>query len=323
MLFDMPLEELQEYLPARNEPSNFDDFWIGTLQETNAFSIDTTMKEVDFGLKTLTTYDVSFRGFAGHPIKGWFLIPKHIQKPIPCVIEYIGYGGGRSLPIDWLLWSSTGYAHFIMDTRGQGSQGKFGDTPDLCNEPSPPQYPGFMTKGINDPELYYYRRVFTDAARAVQAVKEISTVDPTRVALTGSSQGGGIALAANGLVKDISALLVDAPFLCHYRRAVTITDKMPYNEIALYCKTHRDKVERIFHTLDYFDGMNFAARGKANALFSVGLMDMVCPPSSVFAAYNHYAGKKQIKVWTFNEHEAGGTQHKIEQIKFLAELWGN
>ena len=47
MLFDMPLDELQEYLPARNEPSNFDDFWKSTLQESNVFPIDTAMKEVD------------------------------------------------------------------------------------------------------------------------------------------------------------------------------------------------------------------------------------------------------------------------------------
>ncbi len=80
----------------------------------------------------------------------------------------------------------------------------------------------------------------------------------------------------------------DVPFLCHYRRATEIMDTFPYNEIGNYCKTHRDKVETVFRTLSYFDGVNFAARAKAQALFSVGLMDMVCPPSTVYAAYNHY-----------------------------------
>ncbi|MER3443975.1 MAG: acetylxylan esterase, partial [Meiothermus sp.] len=69
----------------------------------------------------------------------------------------------------------------------------------------------------------------------------------------------------------------------------------PYNEIAAFCRVHRDKVGQVFATLAYFDGVNFAARATAPALFSVGLMDDVCPPSTVYAAYNHYAGPKEIR----------------------------
>ena len=50
-------------------------------------------------------------------------------------------------------------------------------------------------------------------------------------------------------------------------------------------------------------------------------MDNICPPSTVFAAYNHYAGPKQIKVYTFNNHEGGQVFHKIEQIKFMKYIW--
>jgi len=68
--------------------------------------------------------------------------------------------------------------------------------------------------------------------------------------------------------------------------------------------------------------MNFAARARANAIFSVGLMDDTCPPSTVFAAYNHYAGPKQIRVWPFNVHERGGPHQLTEQIRYLAGTWG-
>jgi cephalosporin-C deacetylase len=34
-------------------------------------------------------------------------------------------------------------------------------------------------------------------------------------------------------------------------------------------------------------------------------MDEVCPPSTVFAAFNHYAGPKEIEVYPFNGHENG------------------
>jgi len=113
----------------------------------------------------------------------------------------------------------------------------------------------------------------------------------------------------------------DVPFLCAYRSALEITDADPYQEIARYCKTHRNKIDTVFNTLSYFDGVNFAARAQCPALFSVGLMDEVCPPRTVFAAYNHYAGPKQIRVWEFNHHEGGQAYQDAERLKFVKGLW--
>ena len=56
------------------------------------------------------------------------------------------------------------------------------------------------------------------------------------------------------------------------------------------------------------------------ALFSVGLVDEITPASTVFAAYNHYAGPKQIAVYPFNGHEGGRTTHLKAKLAFLAEL---
>jgi cephalosporin-C deacetylase len=50
-------------------------------------------------------------------------------------------------------------------------------------------------------------------------------------------------------------------------------------------------------------------------------MDEICPPSTVFAAYNHYAGPKDVRVWRYNHHEGGGTYQNIEKIKFLHSVW--
>ena len=111
------------------------------------------------------------------------------------MVEFIGYGGGRGYPISWLWASTAGYAHLVMDTRGQGSGWQHGDTPDLPVDGANPSVPGFMTQGILDPKTYYYRRLFTDAVRAVEAARSHPAVDATRVAVTGGSQGGGTALA--------------------------------------------------------------------------------------------------------------------------------
>ena len=322
MLFDLPLDQLETYLPPRSEPSDFDAFWAATLAAARAFPLEATFAPLDAGLRLIDAFDVTFRGYGGQPIKGWFLRPRGATGPLPCVVEYIGYGGGRGHPLDWLLFASAGYAHFVMDVRGQGSAWRRGDTPDSEADGGNPQLPGFMTRGVLDPATYYYRRLFTDAVRAVEAARRHPAVDPARLAVNGGSQGGGMALAAAGLVGDLAAALIDVPFLCHFRRATTLTDADPYGEIARFCKIHRERVETVFNTLDYFDGVNFAARAGAPALFSAGLMDDICPPSTVFAAYNHYAGPKEMRVYPFNRHEGGESYQNVEKLRFLRERWG-
>lgn len=322
MLYDLPLEELQTYRPARNEPADFDAFWAETLAEARQHPLHAKFEPADTGLKLVEAFDVTFNGYDGQPIKGWLLMPRQRTTRLPCVVEYIGYGGGRGHPHDWLLYSNAGYAHLVMDTRGQGSAWRPGDTPDHDPEGSNPHFPGFMTQGVLNPKTYYYRRVFSDAVRAVEAARAHPAVDPRRIAVTGASQGGGISLAVAGLVGDLTAAMPDVPFLCHYRRATEITDSDPYHEISRYCQQHRTKVDTVFNTLGYFDGVNFAARANSPALFSTALMDLICPPSTVFAAFNYYGGPKQIKVWPYNHHEGGETEQSLEKIKFLAGLWG-
>ena len=319
--FDFPYEELVKYRPVRVEPADFDHFWSSTLAEARSFPLAARFEPVDSGLRLLETYDLTYRGYGGQPIKGWFLLPKVRTAPVPCVVHFIGYGGGRSFPIEWTQFPAAGYALLVMDTRGQGSSWSPGDTPDPEPEGSSPHYPGFMTRGILDPMTYYYRRVFVDGVRAVEAARSHPAVDAGQVAVTGGSQGGGITLAVAGLEPGLQACLPDVPYLCHYRRATQLVDTYPYAEISGYLKTHRDQVEKVFQTLSYFDGVNFAARAAAPALFSVGLMDDICPPSTVYAAYNHYAGPKKIAVYEYNQHEGGGVFHMVEKIKFLNELW--
>jgi len=321
MLFDLSLEELEVYKPDRVEPDDFDAFWRASIKGARQQPLNACFEPVDYWLDTLDTFDLTFAGYGGQPVKGWLILPRHRRGPLPCVVEYIGYGGGRGFPYDWLVWASAGFAHLVMDTRGQGSAWRPGDTPDLSLEGANPHFPGFMTQGVLDPHTYYYRRVFVDAVRAVEAARSHPAVDASRIAVTGGSQGGGITLAVAGLVREVAVAMPNVPFLCHYRRATEITNSAPYSELARYCRVHRDKVDTVFRTLSYFDGVNFAARAAARSLFSVGLMDETCPPSTVFAAYNHYAGPKEIRIWPYNEHEGGETYQLAEQVKFLAGLW--
>jgi cephalosporin-C deacetylase len=320
--FDLPLSQLQSYKPERNEPSDFDAFWQATLSDARAKQKPARFEPMDTGLRHVQTFDVTFSGFGGQPIRGWLQMPTQRDGKLPCVVEFVGYGGGRGMPTNHLLYASAGYAHFVMDTRGQGSTWSKGDTPDVEPEGSNPQHPGFMTRGILSPQTYYYRRVMTDAARAVETMMAHDAVDANRIAVTGGSQGGGLSLAAAGLLRDqVKLCLPDVPFLCHFTRATTLIDSAPYIEIQKFCLVHRDKIKQVFDTLSYFDGMNFAARATAASLWSVGLMDEICPPSTVYAAYNQWSGAKDIRIYEFNHHEGGGEYQAAERVKFLRAHW--
>lgn len=321
--FDMPLAELTAYKPDLHTPDDFDAFWEGTLTEARQFPLNPIFGRVEVGLKQVEVYDVTFNGFGGQPIKGWYLRPANVNHPLPCVVEYIGYGGGRGYPLDWLTYAVAGYAHLVMDTRGQGSTWRKGDTPDIPNGANP-ALPGFMTQGILSPTTYYYRRVFTDAVRAVEAAQHAPLVDADHLAVTGGSQGGGISVAVSGLLPDMVELVMPSvPFLCHFQRALELFVEAPYSEILHYLRIQRDKAEQVFQTLAYFDGLHFAPRAKAKALYSVGLMDTICPPSCVYGTYNHVTAPKEMRVYTYNGHEGGETVHLMEILAFLHQHWGH
>ena len=315
----MPLADLRAYRPDRDEPEGFAPFWKSTLDEAAGHDLAAEFRPHDAMLTEVEVYDASFAGWGGHRISGWFIAPRHAAGPVPCVLVYLGYTRGRGTPHDHLLWPASGRAAFVVDTRGQGASG--GDHAGSTADPyggANPQGHGFMTAGILAPEHYYYRRVFTDAVRAVDAAKSHPAVDPARVSLSGGSQGGGIATAVAGLRDDVAAALVDVPFLTHFRRALEITDSDPYQEVVRFLKTQRNADEQVFRTLSYFDGLQFAARASCPALYSVALMDQVCPPSTVFASFNHWAHpEKSIEVYRWNGHEGGSTAHRLAQLRWL------
>jgi cephalosporin-C deacetylase len=125
-------------------------------------------------------------------------------------VEFVGYGGGRDMSGTYLQWASVGYIHLLVDIRGRASGWGGGGTSDP--QGTGPSAAGFMARGIEHPESYYYRRVFTDAVRAVQVVRTISRVDRAKVSVARISQGGGISLAVAGLVNDLFAVTPDVTF---------------------------------------------------------------------------------------------------------------
>lgn len=301
---------------AAEAPAGLRSFWERTLDDARERARPTIVRPVETGLRLAATFDVTFSGFAGEPIRAWYHRPADAHERLPIVVRYQGYGNGRGEPHDVSHWVLAGYACLEVDTRGQGAGSgphRSGHTADSDLDDG-----AFVTRGILASETYYYRRVYTDAVLAVEAAARLPGVDPDRVAVTGESQGGGISLAVAALCPRVAAAMPDVPFLSDFRRGVELAREPPYGELSDYLAAHPDRADRVFATLAYFDVAILARGAQCPALFSVALKDAVCPPATVYAAYDAYAGPKQIRCYPSNGHEGGQGLQRAEQLRWLS-----
>jgi cephalosporin-C deacetylase len=294
-MIDMPLEALQTYRPAPTRQADFDAYWDRTLAESAATPLDARVEPVDYPVNGPAFYRVFYAGWRGARICAWYIRPAG-DGPFPVVVVYHGYGGSKGAIYSLLPWVAAGYAAVAVDTRGQT-----GDSTDPTHY-STGHWPGYMTDGILDPEEYYYRGAYVDCVRALDFIATRPELNAARIALTGISQGGGLTLAVAALDPRPKAAMPRVPYLCHYRRAVDVSDKLPYWEIAQYLNRHPEHEETAFRTLSYCDNLNLASRITCATLVTVGMQDLICPPSTVFGTYNQMMCKKKMLVYPFMDH---------------------
>jgi cephalosporin-C deacetylase len=300
----MPLERLREYRTGTPEPDGLDEWWAQRIAAARALARPPVITRQQPGVyDPFEVYDAEFSGAGGDRIRAWYMRPRGTPGA-PLVVKYIGYGGGRGTPAEHLLLPALGYATLVMDTRGQGGKWTAGATPD-GPAGTGPEYSQVMTRGITTPEDYYYTRLFTDAALAVDAALELAGGGPDAppVAVTGGSQGGALALATAALRADVVGVChAHVPFLCDIQRAITLAPNPPYTEIPEFLANNIDLVESALDTLRYVDCALLARRITAATLVTVCLMDVTCPPSTVFAAYNEITADKEILVYPYSGH---------------------
>ncbi len=317
--YDLPLGELREYRTPTAEPPGLDDWWAAKLAAARA--VGTEPRLVRYGgdiYDPVEIYDVEFSGAGGDRIRAWYLRPAGAGDVVSHVVKFVGYGGGRGTPGEHILLPALGYAVLVMDSRGQGGRWSSGATGDGAGGP---ENSLVMTRGIASPETYYYTRMFTDAARAVDAARFLAGPDAA-LAVTGHSQGGGLALAAAALYSGGDAITVchsDTPFLCDIQRAITLAPQAPYTEVPEFLDRNVDLIDAALDTLRYVDCALLARRVTAKTLMSVALMDDICPPSTVFAAYNEIpAADKDIAVYPYSGHDVPQV-HAERQLRHLRE----
>jgi cephalosporin-C deacetylase len=313
--FDLPLHELQSYRPPRTKQPDFGQFWLDTLQEAAQQPLNVRMEPLETPYSGAQIARAVYAGWNGAEIVGTFILPQG-SGPFPAVAISHGYGSRRPAIFELLAWTQQGYAVLAIDVRGQS-----GESSESMGYPGG-HVVGYLTMGISSPASYYYRGAYIDTLRAVQVLAAQPAVDHSRIAITGASQGGGLTLAAAALATlapetPLRAAVAEIPFLCHFERAATLMDSGPYQESGSYCRRSGADAEQVLRTLSYFDCMNLADLIMAPTLVTSGLMDDICPPSTIFATYNHINAPKELFVAPFGQHETFPGLHEA-RARWLA-----
>ncbi|GAB3164449.1 hypothetical protein GCM10027059_20590 [Myceligenerans halotolerans] len=180
--FDIPLVALAPAAPpAADEPPGFDDFRSDLLVRSRTKAA-TRLEPERSDAGGLTIDAVTLPGFEDHPLHGWFVTPTDTARTLPGVVELVP-PGGLGAPHDRTWPASAGYVHLVVEMRHDG-----------------------------DPQDPYNREISADAVRAVQEVRSLPGVDPSRVAVLGRAGAGCAAVAAAGLLQDIACVIAEAPF---------------------------------------------------------------------------------------------------------------
>ncbi len=314
-LFDLPLKELETYKPNQTKQNNFTSFWENRIKESKGQPLHVQMTKREYWAKGVEVYDVSFDGFRNSHIHATYVKPEALSAPSPSVVMFHGYNWNNATPIHALKYTVQGIPVLMVDVRGQDVLSP--DHNHYLNGGSA----GWMTKGILDPDNYYYAYAYMDAYRAVDVLLSFEETDKNKIIAEGGSQGGALTLAVASLHSKVSLALSDIPYLCNFKRSIELFSEGPYREIYHYFKVH-DQLHQteatVYQTLSYVDCMNLADRITCPILISVGLEDTICPPSTAFSAYNHINAPKEIRVYPEYGH-GGFTAHEEEKLKFVAK----
>ena len=175
----------------------------------------------------------------------------------------------------------------------------------------------YWTINLDDKDYAYYKRVYLGCIRAVDFIESLSNFDGEHLGVTGGSQGGALSIITASLDHRISYLAAFYPALSDL---TGFLHERAGGWPQLFTDDYTDKPEKI-ETSKYFDVVNFARFVKVPGWYSWGYNDNVCPPTSMYAAYNVIDTKKELHVfqqtqhWTFPEQRELRNQWLFEKLK--------
>ncbi len=282
--------------PTQTDPADFDAFWKAGLDELAKIPLEprrTLIPEASTG--TIDVYHVSFRTFpAGGRVParvyGILCMPKAPGK-YPAVLQVPGagvrpYAGLRELAERGVITLQIGI-HGIPVNLPQ----------ELYDQLGAGALNGYPTFNLDNRDTYYYRRVYLGCVRANDYLVSLPEFDGRNLVVTGGSQGGQLSIVTAALDPRVKALAGYYPAYSDvtgylHGRAGGWPHMMRPDARTGAASSHATP-EKIAVT-GYYDAVNFARRLKVPVHLAWGYNDEVCPPTSMYAAYNVITSPKTL-----------------------------
>jgi cephalosporin-C deacetylase len=261
-------------------PQEFDAFWKGQLDQLAAVPQNPVLTPVDSGKPEVESFDTRV-DCVGAKVSGYFSRPKGAKpKSLPVVLTLHG-AGVRSAG----LAGTVGYASqgmLAMDVNAHGIDN--GKDEAFYKALADGELKDYRAIGRDSREKGYFVGMFLRSKRALDFLCSQPEWDGKTVVVSGGSQGGYQAFAVAALDDRVTVMVAHVPAGCDH-------SGMLANRVAGWPKMVPVAEGRpdpaVLEASRYVDNVNFAARCKAKmAIVSVGFVDGVCPPTSVYAAYN-------------------------------------
>lgn len=277
--------QLKPSLPA---PDDFDAFWTAQKKQLAAVPINPRLTPVKSADAAIEAFELE----ADSPVgvtTGYFARPARAKsKSLPAILTLHSHTGVRSAFLaPTVEWAQTGALACDVNPHGL----PVGRESSFYTAISRGELSGFRLRGKDARETNYFRSIFFRVLRAIDFLAAQPEWDGRTLVVWGSSMGGAQALAAAGLDSRVTFVAANMPGLCDLTGAVANrAGGWPYYLKSAAAGGSPATLEAV----RYYDAVNFASRTRASALIVVGFLDITCPPTTVYTAYNALRGSKEI-----------------------------
>ena len=303
----------EKFKPGTNRPKDFDRFWKEKKKTLRALPV--TIKEVPVKESESGYYcaDMEISCTGPKPARGYFAKPESARPktlPIVLYVHAAGVKGSwcRSEPANALRFAKMGQGALCFDLNAHGMLN--GQPEEYYANLENGELKDYPYQGMENRRDFYFRGMYLRLIRTLDFLTSQPEWDGKRILVIGESQGGGQALAAAGLDKRVTAVIATVPAMCDWGGALAGRRggwPQPFERGG-------DR-KKMLSVLPYFDTAHLLKDSKATILTEIGLIDMTCPSTSVYAAVNQAKGKKIILAVPYRQHHAPSN--------YLKETWEN
>jgi cephalosporin-C deacetylase len=291
--------------PAAAQPADFADYWGRIQAEATAGAVKLTrLEDRARSTGTVTVYRIGLET-EGFTCFGWLAVPKFPGR-YPGLLLIPGERVRTITPNAAL--ADCGFVVMTIEPTGQGVDGAI--KPLI----------GKAFTNLHDSATVGLRAVTVRYLQALDALATVPEVDTHRLAVTGVSLGGALAMLLAAQDERVQAVAPDVPYFCFIEQGKDAAD-WPYAEVQAYLKSHPAQQEAVWATLRYFDVGNAVEKLTCPTLISAGINDTISRPANIYGLYNRLPGPKALKLYLAG-HEGGGPSHWAEKVKWLGQVLG-